>query len=197
MSRDVLVLASRSPRRRELLAQLGIEHEVIPADIDETPRAGEPPGDYVLRIAREKAEAVRASLAEGRWVLGADTAVVCDGRIYGKPTDEGDAERMLGELAGRAHHVYSAVALCGPDGAEHEALQVSRVRFRALARDEIRAYVATGDPLDKAGAYGVQGRAAAFIEHLEGSYSGVMGLPLFETSGLLAAAGLPSGLQQR
>ena len=189
-----LVLASRSPRRRELLAQLGIEHEVIPADIDETPRAGEPPGDYVLRIAREKAEAVRASLEPARWVLGADTEVVCDGRIYGKPENAGDAERMLGELAGRAHHVYSAVALAGPGGEVRDALQVSRVRFRPLSGAEVRAYVATGDPLDKAGAYGVQGRAAAFIEHLEGSYSGVMGLPLFETSGLLAAAGLPSGL---
>lgn len=194
MSRLPLVLASRSPRRRELLAQLGIEHEVIPADIDETPRAGEPPGDYVLRIAREKAEAVRAALDAERWVLGADTEVVCDGRIYGKPEDAADAERMLGELAGRAHHVYSAVALAGPGIEVRDALQVSRVRFRELSPAEVRAYVATGDPLDKAGAYGVQGRAAAFIEHLEGSYSGVMGLPLFETSGLLAAAGLPSGL---
>lgn len=194
MNAAVLVLASRSPRRRELLAQLGIEHEVIPADIDETPRAGEPPGDYVLRIAREKAEAVRRTLDPARWVLGADTEVVSDGRIYGKPENAGHAERMLAELAGRAHHVYSAVALAGPGGELREALQVSRVRFRPLSRAEVRAYVATGDPLDKAGAYGVQGRAAAFIEHLEGSYSGVMGLPLFETSGLLAAAGLPSGL---
>lgn len=183
-----LLLASASPRRSALLAQIGVDHEAAPAEVDETPLPGEAPDALALRLARAKAEAV-AARREGRAVLAADTVVTLDGTILGKPADARDAARMLGALSGRAHEVHTGVALAA-GGAVHTRLSTSTVRFRPLAADEIDAYWATGEPRDKAGAYAIQGYAAVFISRLEGSYSGVMGLPLFETAELLSAAGL-------
>ncbi len=194
-------LASRSPRRRELLRQVGVSFEIIPlreaprypADVDETPRAGEPADDYVLRVTREKAaaavEIIRARRLAARPVLAADTTVVCDGTILGKPGNAADAARMLGLLAGREHRVLTAVAVAGGDAIDTRVCE-SRVWFRALAPEEIRRYVNSGEPTDKAGAYAVQGRAAAFITRIEGSYSGIMGLPLAETADLLRSHGI-------
>lgn len=181
-----LVLASASPRRRELLTQAGIACEVQPADIDETPHAGEAPLDFVRRVAREKALAVDGV---GRPVLGADTEVVLDGVILGKPKDADDARRMLRALSGRAHEVVSAVAVVS-NGRCDDRLVVARVWMRALGDDEIDAYCGTDEPWDKAGAYAVQGRAAAFVERIDGSYTAVVGLPLFEALALLRDAGV-------
>jgi septum formation protein len=183
-----LILASQSPRRRELLEQLGLEFRVQPADIDEQVLAGELPQAFVERMALEKARAV-ASEQPDALVLGSDTIVVVDGHIMGKPRDRDEGLRMLGRLSGREHEVLSAVALLGPQG-EACRTQFSRVRFRTLSRQEMDAYWATGEPADKAGAYAIQGLAAIFIEQLSGSYSGVMGLPLYETATLLRNAGL-------
>ncbi len=182
----MLYLASRSPRRAELLRQIGVTFRPLPADIDETPRPDEPPAAYVRRMAEEKARAGLGMLSgdDGAVVLGADTAVILDDRILGKPRDRQDAMRMLAELSGRSHQVISAVSLVGI-GKQASRLQISTVRFRALAREEIEAYCRTAEPMDKAGAYAIQGHAAVFVEHLEGSYSGVMGLPLLETWQLL------------
>jgi septum formation protein len=185
----VLCLASASPRRRALLAQIGVPHTIVSADIDEAVMAGERPADYVVRLARAKAEAVLAHCG-GLPVLAADTTVVVDECICGKPADQADAAAMLGRLAGRSHRVLTAVALITPQGMGSR-LSVSEVRLRALSPAEICAYWESGEPRDKAGGYAVQGLGAAFIEHLSGSYSGVMGLPLYETAQLLAAAGLP------
>lgn len=185
----VLRLASVSPRRRELLAQIGVPHLVTGAHIDESHHSGERPHDYVQRMARTKARAVweqDLSLP----VLGADTTVVLDGNVFGKPVDRADALRMLGLLSGRTHEVLTAVALASKEGLSMR-VSVSAVRFRALAADEIAAYWETGEPRDKAGAYAIQGLGAVFIESLAGSFSGVMGLPLFETSELLREAGVP------
>jgi septum formation protein len=182
-------LASISPRRRELLTQIGVAHVVTGAHIDESVHPGERAHDYVQRMARTKAQTV--------WeqdltlpVLAADTTVVLDGHVFGKPADAADAARMLGLLSGRTHEVLTAVALASQAGLAMR-VSVSAVRFRAIAADEIAAYWRTGEPRDKAGAYAVQGLGAVFIESLSGSYSGVMGLPLFETSELLRAAGVP------
>jgi len=186
----VLRLASVSPRRRELLAQIGVPHVVTGAHIDETVHAGERPHDYVQRMARIKAQTVweqDGSLP----VLAADTTVVLDGVVFGKPTDRADAVRMLGLLSGRTHEVLTAVALASTLGLSMR-MSVSAVRFRVLTAEEISNYWESGEPKDKAGAYAIQGFAAVFIESLSGSYSGVMGLPLFETSELLRAAGVPS-----
>jgi septum formation protein len=182
-------LASVSPRRRELLAQIGVPHIVVAADIDETAQAGEAPRDYVLRMARQKALAVRER-GERLPVLAADTTVVLDDVIYGKPRDRAEGLAMLGRLSGRTHGVLTAVALADSRGVALQ-LSVSSVRFRDLSTEECEAYWETGEPRDKAGGYAVQGGAAVFIESLNGSYSGVMGLPLFETAGLLRAAGVP------
>ena len=182
-------LASASPRRRELLLQIGLLHQQVAVDVDESLRAGEPAEEYVRRLAREKAEAGYRRLAAGVPVLGADTAVVVDDVVLGKPADYADAHRMLRLLAGREHEVISAVAVCGA-GITRDVLSTSRVRFRPIGEVELERYCATGEPLDKAGGYAIQGRAAVFVEHLEGSYSGVMGLPLFETAALLAAVGV-------
>jgi len=191
MKKDFVYLASASPRRSELLRQIGVPFEVRPADIPETHTAGEPADALVLRLAAEKADAVwrRVPAAERRPVLAADTAVVLDERVLGKPADEAEAAAMLAALSGRTHRVLTAVALRCGDAAE-TLLSTSEVRFRATTAEERAAYCHSGEPLDKAGAYGIQGRAAMFVEHLEGSYSGVVGLPLFETAALLAGAGV-------
>jgi septum formation protein len=184
-----IYLASASPRRRELLAQLGVHCQVQPATVDETPRDDEAPADYVLRLAIDKARAVAAARAPAQDpVLAADTAVVLDGMIFGKPRDRAHALQMLGQLAGTTHQVYTAVAVVAGQRCEH-ALSCSAVTFRALGADEAAAYWETGEPADKAGAYAIQGLGAVFVESLEGSYSGVMGLPVFETARLLAAFG--------
>ena len=183
-----LCLASASPRRRALLEQIGVPHCVRAAHIIETRAPGETPQEYVLRLAREKALAAVAA-GEMLPVLAADTAVVLDDTVYGKPRDRGQALAMLAALAGRTHHVLTGVALAH-GGQVRTALSSSAVHFRELTAAECEAYWASGEPCDKAGGYAVQGRAAVFIERLHGSYSGVMGLPLFETAQLLAAAGL-------
>jgi len=190
-SNHQVFLASRSPRRSALLAQIGVRFAVVSVDIDETRRPGEHPEDYVLRLALEKARAARAGLPdhELRPVLGADTAVVVGERILGKPGGADEALAMLRVLSGRAHRVLTAIALIGPDG-ERSDLCESRVTFRSLDDAEIRHYWASGEPQDKAGGYGIQGLGALFVVGLNGSYSGVMGLPLFETGRLLAQVGI-------
>lgn len=184
----MLYLASQSPRRRDLLGQLGATFAVLDVDVPEQRTADELPQDYVHRVARDKARAGLALLAAGdrdaAIVLGADTEVVLDGDVFGKPRDADDAAAMLRRLSGRTHQVISAVWLVGASR-EHGDVCVSQVRFTALDEAGIAAYVATGEPFGKAGAYAIQGRGAALIEHLQGSYSGVMGLPLFETARLL------------
>ena len=184
-----LCLASMSPRRRELLHQIGVSHSVRAPHIDEAVLAGEAAADYVVRMARTKALAGGAP-GQDLPVLAADTIVVIDGLILGKPAGAAEGVAMLERLSGRSHEVLTAVALAS--GAQL-TLQTSTsvVRFRALTRAECIAYWDTGEPHDKAGAYAVQGRGAVFIEHLSGSYSGVMGLPLYETAQLLRAARIP------
>ncbi len=168
--------------------QLGVRHIVLGAHVDETPQVGEAPHDYVQRIARAKILEIWKQ-DRSLPVLGADTAVVLDAVTYGKPRDRAHALEMLAHLSGRTHEVLTAVGLASRDGLAVR-MSVSSVRFRALTAEECAAYWDTGEPWDKAGAYAIQGRAAAFIESLTGSYSGVMGLPLFETAELLRAAGL-------
>lgn len=187
--KPVLCLASASPRRRELLTQIGVPHTLASADIDETPRAGETPRDYVQRMAREKAQFVWARQHEIP-VLAADTTVVLEGVVYGKPRDREHGIEMLTHLSGRTHEVMTAVALARPERVEMR-LSVSAVRFRPISSAEAAAYWETGEPRDKAGGYAIQGLGAVFIESVGGSYSGVMGLPLFETAELLRSAGLP------
>ncbi len=191
MSYDSVVLASASERRSQLLRQIGVRHALQPADVDEEPRSGELPLEYVQRLAREKALTVRHApgARSDRPVLAADTTVVLDGVIYGKPSDEHGCVAMLMALSGRCHEVMTAVAL--HDGSVlRAAINVTRVTFRALDAGECRRYWATGEPAGKAGAYAIQGRAAVFVAGLEGSFSGVMGLPLYETAALLDAAGV-------
>jgi septum formation protein len=187
----MIYLASRSPRRRALLAQLGVPFELVDLEIDETPQPGETPDALVQRLAAEKAQAGRARLDDGggHLVLGADTIVVLGDQALGKPRDAADAGRLLARLSGRCHEVLSAVALATADGTRVRSSR-SRVCFRELTAGERDAYVASGEPLDKAGGYGIQGRAAAFVRDLQGSYSGVVGLPLFETAELLTEAGV-------
>lgn len=188
MSRP-LFLASRSPRRVQLLDQLGVSCRVLAVDVVEQPGPGEAAAAYVGRLALAKARAGLAQVAAvpGALVIGADTEVVLAGRIFGKPADAGQARAMLDELSGRSHQVLTAVAVVGTDR-EHSALSISNVHFDRLDPATIQAYIDTGEPFGKAGAYAIQGRAAAFIRHLEGSFSGVMGLPLYETARLLQAA---------
>jgi len=183
----VLRLASASPRRRDLLASIGITVEVSPVDIDETPRPGETAEAYVRRLAREKAEAGVQGVALP--TLGSDTAVVLDGEILGKPRDRAHAAEMLTALAGRTHEVLTAVAVIGPAGLL-ETCVATRVVMRSVSAAEIAAYWATGEPADKAGGYAIQGRAAVFVERIEGSHSAVVGLPLFETAMLLRRQGI-------
>jgi septum formation protein len=183
-----LILASASPRRRELLRQVGVRFRVVVAEVDERVLPGEEPATYVLRVARDKALSIQASEGAGLPVLGADTAVVLDQRILGKPVDRPGAIAMLNSLSGRTHEVYSAAVLVQADRPARECLNISRVTFAELDPDWIEAYCDTGDPMDKAGSYGVQGRAAEKIARIEGSFSGVMGLPLYETCQLLRQA---------
>ncbi|CAM3554627.1 Maf family protein [Halomonas lysinitropha] len=184
----VLCLASASPRRRDLLASIGVAVEVRPVDIDETPLSGEAADAYVVRLAREKA------LAGGRLsllpALGSDTAVVCDGTILGKPAGRDQAATMLRALAGREHQVLTGVAVSGPAGLLTVCV-TTRVFMRAITDAELAAYWATGEPADKAGGYAIQGLAAVFVEHIEGSHSAVVGLSLYETADLLARQGVP------
>jgi septum formation protein len=183
-----LILASASPRRRELLRQVGVAFRVIVSTVDEDVLPGETPADYVLRVAQDKAEEVKARRRVELPVLGADTAVVLDSQILGKPRDRAEAVSMLCSLSGRTHEVYSGVALACSGQQVHTCLNVTRVTFAKLERNWIEAYCDSADPMDKAGAYGVQGRAAEKIARIEGSFSGVMGLPLFETCQLLRQA---------
>jgi septum formation protein len=184
--RPVLYLASQSPRRRELLEQVGATFSVLHVEVPEQRAAGESPQDYVHRVARDKARAGLAHLAMDAHaiVLGSDTEVVLDGDVFGKPRDAEDAAAMLRRLSGRTHEVISAVWLVAKEREQGDVC-VSRVRFATLDEATIATYVASGEPFGKAGAYAIQGRGAGLIEYLEGSYSGVMGLPLFETSRLL------------
>ena len=190
----MLILASASPRRRDLLEQIGLTFEVETADIDETPRLGEEPVAYTLRLAEHKAAAVMARLAKQRdparlVVLGADTTVVCGGQILGKPVDEADAARMLRLLAGRTHQVITGVALVSGTAAPLVEAEVTEVVVNALCERQIADYVATGEPMGKAGAYAIQGRAARFIPRIEGCYFNVVGLPLARVSAMLARLG--------
>jgi septum formation protein len=193
MSAPQIYLASASPRRQELLRQMGIEFEVLPSNVLETRAPGEAPEVYVQRVAADKARFVAHLVATrglpARPVLGADTEVLLDGVILGKPADAQHAAGMLRLLSGRTHQVLSGVCVIHA-GITHEALSEGRVSVADLSETDISAYVATGEPLGKAGGYAIQGRGARFIERLEGSYSGVMGLPIFETSKLLQAAGI-------
>lgn len=184
-----LILASASPRRSALLDQIGVEHTINAVDIDETPRPDEAPRDYVIRMAAEKSAAAMALAEQPSLILAADTSVICDDHILGKPQDQQHALVMLRQLSGRRHQVYSAVSVRGANG-HHEALSISQVTFRPLSDAEILAYWHSGEPCDKAGAYAIQGLASIFIETITGSFSGVMGLPLFETAQLLAAQGI-------
>lgn len=184
-----LVLASASPRRRELLSILTDNFSVSPANLDESVLSGESPGCYVERIACAKAETIAARRAAG-FVLGSDTSVVLDGSCLGKPADADDARRMLSALSGRRHHVYSAVALIGLRSGPRTLLSVTEVTFDRLPAGWVGRYVESGEPMDKAGAYAIQGQAAAWVLELRGSYSGVVGLPLYETGTLLREAQL-------
>ena len=195
-----IYLASRSARRRDLLKQMGVNFEMLllregagrDADFDESQISNESPRDYVVRVARLKAEAGWLRLEQRRLmrhpVLSGDTTVAFNDTILAKPKDREDAVAMLKELSGTVHLVYTAVAVKFHESLR-EALSVTEVRLRELSDDEIRRYVATGDPMDKAGAYGIQGKASMFIESINGSYSGVVGLPMFETSQLLSQFG--------
>ncbi|GGY58159.1 Maf-like protein [Bacterioplanes sanyensis] len=188
----MICLASRSPRRAQLLTQIGVPHYVHAADIDETPLLNEPAQAYVERMAQEKAQAIALQCADV--VLGADTSVIIDGDILGKPADEQDAAAMLQRLSGRWHQVVSGVALAQQtaDGLRCEALSViTEVQFVELNQQQIAAYIATGEPADKAGAYGIQGFGAVMVASLQGCYSNVVGLPLQQTAALLSRWQIP------
>ena len=187
--RRKIILASASPRRVELLASAGIEFEVHPGDVPEDMVPGEAPWDHVLRLAREKALNVAARV-EGRYFIGADTVVVCDGEIMGKPRDSADAERMLRKLSGVPHEVITGFAVY--DRERHDAVTAAattRVFFKQLRDEEIHSYIATGCPFDKAGAYAIQGGAAHMVERIDGSYTNVVGLPLCEVVAALRTMG--------
>src|SRR3989338_1380112 len=189
----MIYLASVRPRRQELLRQLGIAFEAVPSNLPEVPQAGERPEDYVLRVARAKAQHVARQVRErglsSHPVLGADTEVVLEGEILGKPRDAQQGQAMLRKLAGRTHEVLTGLALLHQD-AEYKTINRSHVTFGPLTDTDIQRYWDSGEPADKAGGYAVQGQAAAFIQHIEGSYSGIMGLPLYELMQLLRQAGV-------
>lgn len=184
-----LILASASPRRRQLLSIFGLPFTVVPADIDESRLGNEDAAEHVLRIARAKADAVVGEHPDS-FVLASDTAVVVDGQSLGKPADAAQARTMLARLSGRTHEVMSSVVLLCPDGRSLSRLSVTEVEFELMPQAWIDAYVASGDPFDKAGAYGIQNQAGVWIRRIDGSYTGVVGLPLFETGQLLREAGL-------
>lgn len=189
MTAPSLILASASPRRRELIARLGITPDIIaPADIDETAHKTELPRDYARRMAREKAE---AAASDSGHVLAGDTVVALGRRILPKTEDTATARKCLELLSGRRHRVLSAIALRGPDGTTRERLSETIVKFKVLSDEEIRAYLASGEWEGKAGGYAIQGAAEGLISWIQGSHSGVVGLPLFETRALLKAAGFP------
>ena len=189
----MLYLASQSPRRRQLLEMAGIQFDTVDVDVPEVRAHGEPAQDYVSRVAREKAGAglLKLSGVAAAVVLGADTEVVLDDEVFGKPRDIEHAEQMLRRLSGRTHRVISAV-WCIDRGREERALNITEVTFAELSDAQIATYVASGECMGKAGAYAIQGRAAAFVPHIAGSYSSVMGLPLFETLELLKAFAIAS-----
>lgn len=191
MTKPFIYLASQSPRRAQLLRQIGLRFEIIQVQVKEAPLPGEAVEAYVTRLARAKAEAALVILGEGPPcpVLAADTAVALDDHIFGKPHDRSQALEMLMQLSGRGHRVLSAVAVSSADTVR-SAISVSQVTFRAISAAEASAYWDSGEPADKAGGYAIQGRGAVFIERLEGSYSGVMGLPLYETAQLLRTVGM-------
>jgi septum formation protein len=186
----VLRLASASPRRRQLLDLIGVPHVVTPGDIDETPKPGERPDHYVMRLACEKACAIWEQQRDLP-VLGADTTVVVGEQILGKPESEADAVNMLGRLSGRVHVVHTGISVRMPDGREFMGISSTQVQFAHLTDAQIRAYWASGEPQGKAGAYAIQGLGAVFVSNIAGSYTGVMGLPLYETAEMLRAAGIP------
>jgi septum formation protein len=183
-----VILASQSPRRRELLTLIGIPHDVRPADLDETMRPGESPTGYAERLARAKAQAV-AEGDERAIVIGADTIVVLDGEVLGKPADASEAVQTLRRLAGRTHTVHTAVAVAH-GGHLESGVESVEVTFRPLTQEQVEAYVATGEPLDKAGAYGIQGYGAVIVERIHGDYFAVMGLALGRLVGLLERVGV-------
>lgn len=189
---SLLHLASTSPRRREILETLGIEFDVVPVETDESPLQGETPGEMVLRLAIAKADAAD----RGEFVLAADTIVVLGDRVLGKPRDADDCVEMLLALSGRTHAVMTGVALKTPTETR-SVLSTTDVQFREIGRDEAYRYWQSGEPCDKAGAYGIQGLGGMFVKTLEGSYSGVMGLPVFETVELLKSAGLDVLVDQK
>lgn len=184
-----IILASASPRRRELLDQIGIRYHIQAADLDETPSATEKPSAYVERIAAEKSAWVQAHHDLRLPILAADTSVVCEGQILGKPQHEADAVAMLQQLSGRTHHVYTAVSL-RTHTAHWQALSITAVTFRPLSPSEITRYWQTGEPADKAGAYAIQGLGGIFVSAIQGSFSGVVGLPIYETAQLLNHVGI-------
>lgn len=191
MNQGFIYLASASPRRAELLSQVQIPFRACPVDIDETWHDGELPVDYVTRMAQEKAQAASQSIDADGVILAADTSVVIDGAVLGKPRDRDDACAMLSRLSGKEHHVFTAICVI-QDGQMLNDLCKTRVVFRVISQREKEGYWATGEAADKAGAYSIQGVAAVFVQHIEGSYSGVMGLPLFETVRLLQRCGINS-----
>lgn len=184
-----IILASGSPRRRELIAGLGWNFEVIPPQVDEKKIDGEPPAELVKRLAEEKASSV-ASRFLGNWVLGADTVVALEGRILGKPNSEGEAAEMIAELSGRTHSVFTGVALIAPDGRKLINAEETRVTFRPLEKEDILAYIALGESMDKAGAYAIQERGTLLAERIDGCYFNVVGLPLFRVSQMFAEMGI-------
>jgi septum formation protein len=190
----MLYLASQSPRRRQLLEQVSVRFDTVDVEVPEVRAPGEPPTDYVSRVAREKAGAglLKLGAPAGVVVLGADTEVILGDEVFGKPVDAAHAADMLRRLADRPHRVVTAVWCVSP-GREERALNESTVEFGPLSEGDIAAYVASGEPIGRAGAYAIQGRASAFIRRISGSYSGVMGLPLFETVDLLRRFGIGAG----
>ena len=184
-----IILASASPRRKELLDQIKVSYKVHPVALDETPLSNETPLDYVQRLAAEKSAACVDQLAADIPVLAADTVVILGDVIMGKPKNEADALAMLTQLSGKTHQVYSAISLRGRD--EHsQAVSITEVTFRRLTKQEILDYLHSGEPLDKAGSYAIQGMGSMFVESIKGSFSGVVGLPLFETAELLSKQGI-------
>ena len=198
MKKDFIYLASASPRRRELLEQIGVAFEAHPADLVERRLPDEPPADFVVRMAQDKARHVAQRLADAaaRPVLAADTIVVLKEQVFGKPASPAEAQTMLAQLSGATHQVLTAVAVLA-DGEIQDRLSVSKVRMRTTTQEQRSAYARTGEPLDKAGGYAIQGLGAVFVESVQGSYSGVVGLPLADTAVLLRRCGLPAWLEGR